>query len=127
MTTKIYKTAQGQSIDLGAIILRNENVRAVGNMNVNARGDRLDAAGHVLDKKNKLVSRQHERTTRPGTAIPVSTQPLHTSNIDAKQSRATAQAVTDTIPGSGLAAAMARSQANQPTNPNQPESGDINP
>ena len=42
MTSKVYRTAQGKSVDLGTIMLQNEHVRAVGNMNVNARGDKLD-------------------------------------------------------------------------------------
>ena len=42
MTSKIYRSAQGKSIDLGTIMLQNETVRAVGNMKVNARGDKLD-------------------------------------------------------------------------------------
>jgi hypothetical protein len=120
MTNKIYKTAQGQSIDLGAIILKNEHVRAVGNMNVNARGDRLDGAGQVVDQKNKQVTRQHERTTRPGSFTPVSTQPLHTSSLDAKQ-RKTPQPepepevlaqppITADVAQGGLAAAISRSK-----------------
>ena len=39
MTRKVYKSAMGQPIDLGALLLQNEQDRAVGNMNVNARGD----------------------------------------------------------------------------------------
>jgi len=119
MTNKIYKTAQGQSIDLGAIILKNEHVRAVGNMNVNARGDRLDGAGQVVGQKNKQVTRQHERTTTPVSSTPVSTQPLHTSSLEAKQSNIQTQPdpevvtqpplATDATQG-GLAAAISRSK-----------------
>jgi hypothetical protein len=35
MTKSLYKTAQGKSIDMGALRLQNEKVRAVGNMKVN--------------------------------------------------------------------------------------------
>ena len=38
---KVYRTANGGKVDLGALILSNENTRAAGNMGVNARGDRL--------------------------------------------------------------------------------------
>jgi predicted amidohydrolase len=48
MSKKIYKTAQGKIVDLGALQVQNETVRAVGNMNVNARGDRLDADGNII-------------------------------------------------------------------------------
>ena len=92
MTNKIYKTAQGKSIDLGTIILKNEHVRAVGNMNVNARGDLLDANNRVIDQKNQQVSRQHKRLSQASSTV--STQPLHTSTVAAKQSRAATQAPT---------------------------------
>jgi hypothetical protein len=89
MTKRVYKTAQGQLIDIGAIILQNETVRAVGNMNVNARGDLLDANNRVIDQKNQQVSRQHRKLSQASTGT-VSTQPLHTSTVAAKQSRAVA-------------------------------------
>jgi hypothetical protein len=63
MTKKIYKTAQGKTIDLGALLLQNETVRAVGNMNVNARGDLLDSNNQVIDQKNRQVQRQYNRQT----------------------------------------------------------------
>ena len=88
MTKRVYKTAQGQLIDIGAIILQNETVRAVGNMNVNARGDLLGGNNQVIDQKNQQVSRQHKRLSQASSTV--STQPLHTSTIAAKQSRAAA-------------------------------------
>jgi hypothetical protein len=135
MTKKIYKTAQGKTVDLGAIILQNEHVRAVGNMNVNARGDLLDGSSRVIDSRNQQVARQMERTTQPAPTG-VSTEPRHTSSVAARQARAAAQAapavqdpvVDDTVeepavqesapvdatpaeaPLTGLAAAMARSR-----------------
>ena len=90
MTKRVYKTAQGQLIDIGAIILQNETVRAVGNMNVNARGDLLDANNRVIDQKNQQVSRQHKRLSQASSTV--STKPLHTSTVAARQSRAAAQA-----------------------------------
>jgi hypothetical protein len=131
MTNKIYKTAQGQTVDLGALVLKNETVRAVGNMNVNARGDLLDGSNRVIDQRNQQVARQLESTTQPAP-IPVSTKPLHTSTVAARRSRETAEtvpeaqeqtvatstqtdAVADSIPAdetplTGLAAAIARSK-----------------
>jgi hypothetical protein len=81
MTRKVYKSAMGKSIDLGALLLQNESVRAVGNMNVNARGDILDSANQVIDQKNRQVQRQYQRTaTNVSSAAPV-----HTSTRVAKQ------------------------------------------
>lgn len=63
MTRKIYKSAMGKAVDLGALLLQNEHTRAVGNMNVNARGDQLDSANRVVEPKNRQVQRQYNRQT----------------------------------------------------------------
>ena len=86
MTSKVYKTAQGKVVDLGTIMLQNEHTRAVGNMNVNARGDKLDSNNRVIETKPRQIQRQNARTTN------VSTDPVHTSAIKAKQARKKAQA-----------------------------------
>jgi len=61
MTKKVYRTAQGKTVDLGALQLQNENVRAVGNMNVNARGDIIDGRNRSIESRNRQVSRQYNR------------------------------------------------------------------
>ena len=35
----VYRSALGKTIDMSSVVTKNEKVRAVGNMNVNARGD----------------------------------------------------------------------------------------
>jgi len=72
MTRKVYKSAMGKPIDMGALLLRNENIRAVGNMNVNARGDRLDSMNRVIETKNKQAQRRYDRQSN------VSAGPAHT-------------------------------------------------
>jgi hypothetical protein len=64
MTRKTYRTAQGKMVDLGALQLRNENIRAVGNMGVNARGDVVDGWNKPIDSKNRQVGRQYNRQTK---------------------------------------------------------------
>lgn len=61
MTTKQYRTAMGKTVDIGALMLQNENVRAVGNMGVNARGDTLNSNNKVIDKKNRQIQRQNKK------------------------------------------------------------------
>ena len=126
MTSRTYRTAQGKTVDLGQLILQNENVRAVGNMNVNARGDRLDSSNKVIDSKNQQIQRQHQRQI----ASNVSDQTVHTSNVHARRAKKAAEedavepttttpvdtTPVDTTPvgtapaGGGLAAAIARSR-----------------
>jgi hypothetical protein len=62
MTNKIYRSAQGKTVDLGALMLQNETVRAVGNMNVNARGDRIDEHGNPIATRSEQVNRNINRT-----------------------------------------------------------------
>jgi ribosomal protein L29 len=73
MTNKIYKSARGKQIDVGSLRLQNENVRAVGNMGVNARGDRIDSQGNVIDSKGQQLQRRIQRQTN------VAEGPSHTS------------------------------------------------
>lgn len=64
MTQKIYKSANGKTVDMGRLMLQNENVRAVGNMKVNARGDQIDDNNRVIVSKPEQVQRQYQRQTR---------------------------------------------------------------
>jgi hypothetical protein len=80
MTNKIYRSAQGKSVDLGTIMLQNEHVRAVGNMKVNARGDKLDSNNQVIDPKPQQIQRQNDRTSSV-----VSTAPIQTSSRKNRQ------------------------------------------
>lgn len=80
MTKKVYKTAMGKTVDLGSLILQNENVRAVGNMGVNARGDVIDGADRVIDPKNRQVQRQIDRQVKTN----VQEEPVYSSARQAK-------------------------------------------
>ena len=64
MTKKVYRTAQGKTVDLGAIQLQNETVRAVGNMSVNARGDKINPQNTTIDTRNNSVNRAYKKQTR---------------------------------------------------------------
>ena len=71
MTSKIYRSAQGKMVDLGTIILQNEHVRAVGNMKVNARGDKLDSLNQVIETRTERIQRHNNSTsTNASSAAP---------------------------------------------------------
>jgi len=74
MTKKVYRTAQGRLVDLGALQLQNENVRAVGNMSVNARGDLIDGYNRPIDSRNQRVNRQYNKQTSNVNSDPVLAQ-----------------------------------------------------
>jgi len=61
MTQKVYKTAQGKTVDMGRLMLQNEKTRAVGNMKVNARGDMVDDMNNVVSSKPQQVNKQYNK------------------------------------------------------------------
>ena len=58
-----HRTNQGRIVDMDTLRLKNEKVRAVGNMNVNARGDVLDSDNKNISSRNKQVNRQYRKQT----------------------------------------------------------------
>lgn len=65
MTNEVYQSANGKKVDMGALRLQNEKVRAVGNMRVNARGDVINDNNQVIRTRNEQVSKQYQNQTRP--------------------------------------------------------------
>lgn len=72
MTARTYKTARGRTIDIGALVLKNENTRAVGNMGVNARGDKIDSMGNVIQSRAELANQRYQSRPSNVTNQPVS-------------------------------------------------------
>lgn len=58
----MQRSAMGKAVDMSAIVTRNENVRAVGNMGVNARGDVIDSYGRVVQQNTKRVNDSYNNT-----------------------------------------------------------------
>ena len=67
MTNEIYRSANGKTVDMGALRLQNEKVRAVGNMRVNARGDVINDNNEVIRTRNEQVSKQYKKQTQPNS------------------------------------------------------------
>lgn len=66
--TKIYRSAMGRPIDMDQLRLSNEEVIAVGNMKVNARGDELGFGGEVVRTRNEVMNEHynmHGSRSRP--------------------------------------------------------------
>ena len=61
MTKEIHRSANGKTVDMGSLRLKNENVRAVGNMRVNARGDLVDDKNQVITPKNQQVNQNYNK------------------------------------------------------------------
>lgn len=125
MTKKVYRTAQGKTVDLGSIILQNETVRAVGNMGVNARGDRVDSQNRPIDSRNQRVQRQYARQTTNVSDQRKSKGPREPARADEPVQETLApvveepvavvepspqQSIAPAIPEGGLAAAIAKAR-----------------
>jgi len=125
MSKKIYKTAQGKIVDLGALQVQNETVRAVGNMNVNARGDRLDADGNIIATRaqqvNRALNRQintaagpiasssrAQKETETAADQTAATEKLEQARVQRQARREAGVVPPEATPAAGLAAAMAR-------------------
>jgi len=59
----VYKTANGRQIDVDRIRLNNEEVIAVGNLRVNARGDQLGAGGKIVKTRDQLMKEYYALNT----------------------------------------------------------------
>lgn len=57
-----YKTAMGRTLDMSALAAKHEKTRAVGNMNVNARGDTIDSQGKVVVPVTKKVGSSYQKS-----------------------------------------------------------------
>lgn len=121
MTRKVYRTAQGKLVDLGRLQLQNENTRAVGNMGVNARGDKIDSMNRPIDKKPAQVQRQYNRQTasQPAPGPRAKSRPTKPPVVDVPQppedfqddfNKEEVTGAPDAVAGSGLAAAIARAR-----------------
>jgi hypothetical protein len=71
MAKKIYKTARGAEVNLDSLRLQNENVIAVGNMRVNARGDELGPGGQIVRTRNQVLKDRERIHTMVPTNEPV--------------------------------------------------------
>lgn len=75
-----YKTAQGKIIDMGMLAAKNEHVRAVGNLKVNARGDTIDSNGTVIKSANTKINEHYSKTVGNRSAMPIKQKPIREMN-----------------------------------------------
>lgn len=56
MARTVHRSANGRIVDMEALRLSNESTVAIGNMNVNARGDELGPGGKVVKSKAERMN-----------------------------------------------------------------------
>ena len=87
------RTARGAVIDMAALAAKNETTRAVGNVPMNARGDRLNEDGTVKMKAEDIAV-AHQNLQQPPNQTPISDpKPIEPKPIKATEQAPTAQAI----------------------------------
>ena len=76
---------QGRMIDIEKLRTANENVQAVGNMNVNARGDILGKGGQVVTPKAKIIKKYYEQPKGRVDDTPIRAMPMPQAIVQPKQ------------------------------------------
>ena len=72
---RMYKTMQGRMVDIEKLRAANESVQAVGNMNVNARGDVLGPGGNVVTPKETVIQKYYEQPKGMVSDTPTKNKP----------------------------------------------------
>ena len=61
----VHRTARGNAVDMSTLMAKNEKTRAVGNMNVNARGDVIDNHNKIIKDNTKKVKSGYQKLVAP--------------------------------------------------------------
>ena len=77
---RMYRTMQGRMVDIDKLRATNEDVRAVGNMNVNARGDVLGPGGSIAATKEKVIAKYYEQPRGKVDETPARAKPTPLAN-----------------------------------------------
>ena len=72
---RMYRTMQGRMVDIEKLRAANESVQAIGNMNVNARGDVLGTGGKVVTPKETVIKKYYEQPKGMVSDTPVRNKP----------------------------------------------------
>ena len=82
---RMYRTMQGRMVDIEKLRAANETVQAVGNMNVNARGDVLGPGGQIATKKETVIKKYYEQPKGMADDTPARSKPSPAHNTPPKQ------------------------------------------
>jgi type IV secretory pathway VirJ component len=65
MAKNIYQSAQGLQVNIDQMRILNEKSVAVGNMQVNARGDQVSRSGEIIKSRNEIMKDHYSRQIQP--------------------------------------------------------------
>ena len=93
---RMYRTMQGRMVDIEKLRASNEHVRAVGNMNVNARGDVLGPSGRIIESKADVITKYYEQPKGKVDDRPLKRKPLADRKVVTTPPQPTIQKMTPT-------------------------------
>ena len=85
---QVYRTAKGREVDMTKLISQNELTLAVGNMGVNARGDKVGKGGKIVARREQLhagsnaVPDQTNVRTREQTPVDAAPAPVAETKVE---------------------------------------------
>ena len=79
---RMYRTMQGRMVDIEKLRAANESVQAVGNMNVNAKGDVLGAGGQIVTPKEKIIQKYYEQPKGMVDDTPTKNKPTPAPTVE---------------------------------------------
>ena len=82
---RMYRTMQGRMVDIEKLRAANETVQAVGNMNVNARGDVLGPGGQIATRKETVIRKYYEQPKGMADDTPSRSKPSPAPKTPPKQ------------------------------------------
>jgi hypothetical protein len=79
---KVYRSAMGKEIDMQTLMLQNEKTIALGNANLNARGDQVDARGNIIKRREDLAQDYYRSNPKA-----VRDEPLEEDKVVAEEAK----------------------------------------
>ena len=82
---RMYRTMQGRMVDIEKLRAANESTQAVGNMNVNARGDILGPSGQIVTPKAEIMKQYYEQPKGMVDDTPSKGKPMPAPKVEVKK------------------------------------------
>lgn len=69
------KSRRGKKVDMNALLMKHEKDVALGNANMNARGDIIGRGGKVVTKREDLIREYHQNDPKAVTKVSIHDDP----------------------------------------------------
>ena len=76
---RTYRTMQGKEVDMDKLMTRHELMPAIGNAQVNARGDEIGPGGRIIRSREQVMADYYESNPK---AIPEQRRPIETKESE---------------------------------------------